>query len=99
MHFLSVALKKLSEVSRKKWHFGVEKVYILLKFCTDLMPKIATASNSRFAQLRILFKPVVYFPLENLILVENMRTRSSQLTRSAGTLCVRFQHENSLART
>ena len=47
-----------------------------------------TTANSRFAQLRILFKPVVDFPLENLILVENMRTRSSQLTRSAETLVV-----------
>jgi hypothetical protein len=36
--------------------------------------------------LRILFKPVIDFPLENLILVENMRTRSSQLTRSGETL-------------
>jgi hypothetical protein len=50
--------------------------------------------NSRFAQLRILFKPVIDFPLENLILVENMRTRSSQLTRSAGTLAVSFKDES-----
>jgi hypothetical protein len=36
--------------------------------------------------LRILLKPVVDFPLENLILAESMQFRSSQLTRSGGTM-------------
>jgi hypothetical protein len=40
--------------------------------------------------LRILLKPVVDFPLENLILVENMPSRSSQLTISGGTLAENF---------
>jgi hypothetical protein len=43
--------------------------------------------------LRILFKPVIDFPLENLILVENMRTRSSQLTRSGETLSVSLKND------
>jgi hypothetical protein len=33
-----------------------------------------------------LLKPVVDFPLENLILAESMQFRTSQLTRSGGTL-------------
>jgi hypothetical protein len=41
--------------------------------------------NSRFSQLRILLKPVVDFPLENLILAESTQFRTSQLTRSGGT--------------
>jgi hypothetical protein len=45
-----------------------------------------TAHNSRFSQLRILLKPVVDFPLENLILAESTQFRTSQLTRSGGTL-------------
>jgi hypothetical protein len=36
--------------------------------------------------LRILLKPVVDFPLENLILAESKQFRTSQLTRSGGTL-------------
>ena len=52
----------------------------------DVFGDNAPAPNSRFSQLRILLKPVVDFPLENLILVENMRSRTSQLTRSGGTL-------------
>jgi len=36
--------------------------------------------------LRILLKPVADFPLENLILAESTQFRSSQLTRSGGTL-------------
>jgi hypothetical protein len=44
--------------------------------------------NSGFSQLRILLKPVADFPLENLILVENMPSRSSQLTSSCATLAV-----------
>jgi hypothetical protein len=44
------------------------------------------ATNSRFSQLRILLKPVVDFPLENLILAESTQFRTSQLTRSGGTL-------------
>jgi hypothetical protein len=51
------------------------------------MVKSRTA-NSRFSQLRILLKTVVDFPLENLILAESTHFRSSQLTRSGGTLCV-----------
>ena len=38
--------------------------------------------------MRILLKPVVDFPLENLILAESTQFRSSQLTRSGGTLAV-----------
>jgi hypothetical protein len=49
---------------------------------------IITAHNSRFSQLRILLKPVVDFPLENLILAESTQFRTSQLTRSRGTLAV-----------
>jgi hypothetical protein len=45
-----------------------------------------TAANSRFSQLRILLKPDVDFPLENLILAESTQFRTSQLTRSGGTL-------------
>jgi len=45
-----------------------------------------TTGNSRFSQLRILFKPVIDFPLENLILAESTQSRTSQLTRSGGTL-------------
>jgi hypothetical protein len=44
------------------------------------------ATNSRFSQLRILLKPVIDFPLENLILAESTQFRTSQLTRSGGTL-------------
>jgi len=40
--------------------------------------------------LRILLKPVVDFPLENLILAESTQFRTSQLTRSGGTLAVTF---------
>ncbi len=36
--------------------------------------------------MRILLKPVVDFPLENLILAESTQFRTSQLTRSGGTL-------------
>jgi len=36
--------------------------------------------------VRILLKPVVDFPAENLILAESTQFRSSQLTRSGGTL-------------
>jgi hypothetical protein len=39
-----------------------------------------------FSQLRILLKPVVDFPLENLILAESTQFRSSQLTRSGRTM-------------
>ncbi len=46
----------------------------------------ARTANSRFSQLRILLKPVVDFPLENLILAESTQFRTSQLTRSGGTL-------------
>jgi hypothetical protein len=38
-----------------------------------------------------LLKPVVDFPLENLILTESTQFRSSQLTRSGGTLVANFQ--------
>jgi hypothetical protein len=51
-----------------------------------------TAGNSRFSQLRILLKPVVDFPLENLILAESTQFRSSQLTSSGGTLAASFQN-------
>jgi len=37
-----------------------------------------------------LLKPVVDFPLENLILAESTQFRTSQLTRSGGTLAVTF---------
>jgi len=56
----------------------------------------STSYNSRFSQLRILLNPVADFPLENLILVENMRSRSSQLTRSGGTLVVIFKERLSM---
>ena len=49
-----------------------------------------TAHNSGFSQLRILLKPVVDFPLENLILAESTQFRTSQLTRSGGTLPLSF---------
>ena len=39
---------------------------------------IITIADSGFSQLRILLKPVVDFPLENPILAENKRSRSSQ---------------------
>jgi len=39
------------------------------------MEKVKATYNSRFSQLRNLLKPVVDFPLENLILVENMSLR------------------------
>jgi hypothetical protein len=42
-----------------------------------------TTGNSRLAQWLVLFKPVVDFPLENLILVENMHFRTSQLREAA----------------
>ena len=51
-----------------------------------------TAPNSRFSQLRILLKPVVDFPPENLILAESMQFRSSQLTRSGGTLWLMLRY-------
>jgi hypothetical protein len=35
-----------------------------------------------------LLKPVADFPPENLILAESTQLRSSQLTRSGGTLCL-----------
>jgi hypothetical protein len=41
--------------------------------------------------LRILLNPVVDFPLENLILAESTQFRSSQLTRSGGTLAATFR--------
>ena len=50
------------------------------------------AHNRRFSQLRILLKQDVDFPLENLILVENMPSRSSQLTRSGETLVATVRH-------
>jgi hypothetical protein len=53
----------------------------------------ATTANSRFSQLRILLKPVVDFPLENLILAESTLFRSSQLTRSGETLAAIAPHE------
>ena len=55
--------------------------------------KKSRTHNSRFSQLRILFKPVVNFPLENLILAESTQLRSSQLTRSGGTLCTIIKHD------
>jgi hypothetical protein len=52
--------------------------------------KNRAAHNSRFSQLRILLKPVVDFPPENLILAESTQFRTSQLTRSGGTLAAIF---------
>jgi hypothetical protein len=52
--------------------------------------------------LRVLFKPVVDFPLENLILAESTQFRSSQLTRSVGTLPVivpQTQESNAIFKT
>lgn len=46
------------------------------------------ATNSGLSQLRILLKPDVDFPLENLILAETTQFRSSQLTRRGETLWV-----------
>ena len=44
------------------------------------------AANSRFSQLRILL--LVHVSQEFLSLTENIKFRSSQLTRSGGTLAV-----------
>jgi hypothetical protein len=68
------------------------------------MEKVKATYNSRFSQLRNLLKPVVDFPLENLILAESTQFRSSQLTRSGGTLWAmltqtrRIQESNAILR-